>query len=445
MMRSLRGRLCAALAVLILAAGLVAGAGVFHWAYDEALEVQDAILLQVGALAAANRPQMVAPVERGIDAENRVVVEELAAPRQLPIPADAGDGLQTFGRGRGEWRVLIRSRSDGSRVAVGQLTAYRGEIARGSALRAVLPFAVLVPCLMLLVAAVVGYSLRPVTRLARALDASDYDDLAALPLAGVPEELRAFIRSINRLLGRIGGMIEQQRRFVADAAHELRSPITALTVQAENLGHAELPPESRRRLAALQSGIRRTGHLLEQLLALARYEAANAPSTQVVAFDRVARTVVADLQPAADRRAIDLGFERLESPSVRADAAALAIVIRNLIDNAVRASPEGGRVNLLLYAEGGAAVFRVEDAGPGIAAAELPHVFEPFYRGRRGKGEGTGLGLSIVDRIVKGASGAVTIENIIAPAGPGLRVTVRIPRVVAAATKAGRNAAAADI
>jgi two-component system OmpR family sensor kinase len=451
MMRSLRGRLCAALAVLILATGSVAGAGVFHWAYDEALEVQDAILLQVAALAAANRLQAAAPVERGIDAANRVVVEELAATPpgtaaawQLPISVDAADGLQTVGRGRDQWRILIQSRRDGSRVAVGQLTAYRDEIARGSALRTVMPFAVLVPCLMLLVAAVVGYSLRPVARLARTLDASDYDDLAALPLAGVPEELHPFIRSINRLLGRVGLMIEQQRRFVADAAHELRSPITALTVQAENLDHTELPPEGRDRLAALQSGIRRTGHLLEQLLALARYEATNAQLPQVIAFDCVARAVIADLLPAAQSRAIDLGFERLESLSVRGDATALAVVIRNLVDNALRASPDGGRVNLQLYAEGNAAVFRVEDAGPGIAAADLQRVFEPFYRGRCSKGEGTGLGLSIVDRIVKGASGAVMIENIAAPAGPGLCVTVRLPRVGATA-RGSEAAATADI
>lgn len=451
MMRSLRGRLFVALAVLILATGSVAGAGVFHWAYDEALEVQDAILLQVAALAAANRPQAAAPIERGIDAENRVVVEELAAtppgtvaPGQLPISADGADGLQTVGRGRGEWRILIRSRGDGSRVAVGQLTAYRDEIARGSALRTVMPFAVLVPCLMLLVAGVVGYSLRPVARLARTLDASDYDDLAALPLAGVPEELRSFIRSINGLLGRVGLMIEQQRRFVADAAHELRSPITALTVQAENLGHAELPVESRARLAALQSGIRRTGHLLEQLLALARYEARDEAAPQIVLWDGIARGVVADFLPAAQGRAVDLGFERLETLSVQGDPTALAIVIRNLVDNALRATPDGGRVNLQLYAEGDAAVFRVDDAGPGIAAAELPRVFEPFYRGRGSKGEGTGLGLSIVDRIVKGASGTVMIENITAPAGPGLRVTVRLPRVGATAGGA-EEAATADI
>jgi two-component system OmpR family sensor kinase len=115
-----------------------------------------------------------------------------------------------------------------------------------------------------------------------------------------------------------------------------------------------------------------------------------------------------------------------------------------IVDNALRATPDGGRVNLQLYAEGDAAVFRVDDAGPGIAAAELPRVFEPFYRGRGSKGEGTGLGLSIVDRIVKGASGTVMIENITAPAGPGLRVTVRLPRVGATAGGA-EEAATADI
>jgi two-component system OmpR family sensor kinase len=434
MMRSLLGRLFAGLAVLILATGLVAGAITFHWAYAEALESQDAILLQVGALAAASRFQTVEPLSHGIDAENLVVVEELQPPHedkmvqgQLPLPPDASDGLQTIGQGAGQWRVVVRSRADGSRVAVGQLTAYRDEIARGSALRTVLPFAALVPCLMLLVAAVIAYSLRPVARLAHELDASSYDHLAELPLMGMPDELRPFIQSINRLLRRIALMIEQRRCFVADAAHELRSPITALSVQAENLDHAKLPPESRLRLAALQSGIRRTGHLLEQLLALARYDSPAASTAQIVALDQVACDVVADLLPAARARAIDLGFERIEKLSVHGDATALAVSIRNLVGNALRYTPDGGRVDLHLYMEGTNAVLRVEDTGPGICEEDLPHVFEPFYRGRRSEGEGTGLGLSIVDRIVKGVAGSVAVENIPAPAGPGLRVTVTVP------------------
>jgi two-component system OmpR family sensor kinase len=271
MMRSLRGRLFLALAALLVLTGAVAGVVMFRWAYSEALEVQDAVLLEVGAVAVRNRLHTEPAAANGVHKEDRVVIEELPVAAEiggarsvLPVPPDSGEGLQTFGSGKDQWRVLVRVRPDGSRVAVGQRTAYRDEIARGSALRSVVPFAVFFPCLMLLTAAVIGYSLRPVASLARRLDASDYDHLAELPLIGMPAELLPFIASINRLLRRLATMIEQQRRFVAAAAHELRSPITALSVQAENFDHAELPPESRERLAALQTGIRRTGHLLEQ-------------------------------------------------------------------------------------------------------------------------------------------------------------------------------------
>jgi len=283
---------------------------------------------------------------------------------------------------------------------------------------------------MFLVAAVIGSSLSPVARLARRLDASDYDHLAELPLAGIPAELRPFIDSINRLLHRLARMIEQQRRFVAAAAHELRSPITALSVQAENLDHTVLPREGRERLAALQTGIQRTAHLLEQLLALARYETAGVPTAQVVALDCVARNVVADLLPTAACRSIDLGFERLESVAVRVDPTALTVLIRNLVDNALRHTPDGGRIDLHVYATGRHAVFCVEDTGPGIAQADLPRVFEPFYRGQRSEGEGTGLGLSIVECIATAASGSVAIENV-PPPGAGLHVAVTFACAVA--------------
>lgn len=440
MMRSLRGRLFAALAVLLLLTGAITAVLMFRWAYSEALEVQDAVLLEVGGVVARNRLHTEPTAERGVHREDRVVIEELPAPAEtnpagpvLPVPPGSGDGLQTFGSGREQWRVLVVSRADGSRVAVGQRTAYRDEIARGSALRTLLPFAVLFPCLVLLVAAVIGYSLRPVARLARRLDASDYDRLAELPLAGVPEELRPFIGSINRLLRRLATMIEQQRRFVAAAAHELRSPITALSVQAENLDHTELPPEGRERLAALQNGIRRTGHLLEQLLTLARYETAAVPKERIAALDRVARSVVAELLVAARSRGIDLGFERLENVTVRIDATALAVLIRNLVDNALRHTPDGGRIDLRVYVTDAHAVFCVQDSGPGIAEADLPRVFEPFYRGQRSQGEGTGLGLSIVERIAAAASASVAIENV-PPPHTGLRVTVTFADVALSET-----------
>jgi two-component system OmpR family sensor kinase len=447
MMSSLRARLFVGLAAFILMTGLAAGAITFSWAFDEAIELQDAILLQVGALAAANHLQNELPAERGVDMVSRVIIEDLGQSHEtgstenslLPLPANIADGLQTIGRSDQQWRVLVQSRVDGSRVAVGQLTEYRNEIASGSALRTVLPFAVLVPCLMLLVGVVISYSFRPVSRLAAKLDASDSAQLAELPLDGMPEELRPFIESINRLLRRAAMMLDQQRRFVADAAHELRSPITALSVQAENLDHAELPRESRARLAALQTGIRRTAHLLEQLLALAKYESSGAPETQVAAFDQVARGVIADLLPSAQCRAVDLGFDRIESVAVQADPTALTVLIRNLVDNALRHTPDGGRVDIHLYAEGTSAVLHVEDTGPGLSETDLARVFEPFYRGRRNEGEGTGLGLSIVNRIVKSLSGSVVLENIPAPKGPGLRVVVTIPLAATPTARANNS------
>jgi two-component system OmpR family sensor kinase len=434
MMRSLRGRLFIGLAVFVLMTGVAAGVVTFVWAFDEAIELQDAILLQVGALAAGNRLHMDPGAQPGVDAEARVVIEELPSTEEtpppraslLPLPANVPEGLQTVGRDPHRYRVLVRTRGDGSRVAVAQLTAYRADIARGSALRTVVPFAVLVPCLMLLIGVLINSSFRPVARLAARLDASEADSPARLPLESMPEELRPFIESINRLLGRIATMLEQQRRFVADAAHELRSPVTALSVQAGNLDHADLPEESRQRLAALRTGIRRTAHLLEQLLALAKYESHGA-GPQTVAFDQVARGVVADLMSTAQSRAIDVGFERIESVSVRADATALAVLTRNLIDNALRYTPDGGRVDIHIYAEGPRAVLRVEDSGPGICDEDLAHIFEPFFRGQRSNGDGTGLGLSIVRRIVERLAGSITLENIPLPQGPGLRVVVTIP------------------
>src|SRR5215472_8011163 len=151
---------------------------------------------------------------------------------------------------------------------------------------------------MLLVGVVISYSFRPVARLAAKLDARAADHLTELPLDGMPEELRPFIESINRLLRRVAMLLDQQRRFVADAAHELRSPLTALSVQAENLGRAELPPDSHVRLAAMHTGIKRTAHLLEQLLAFARYES-HGTGTRRTALDQVARGVIADLMSSA--------------------------------------------------------------------------------------------------------------------------------------------------
>ncbi|RTM14561.1 MAG: histidine kinase [Bradyrhizobiaceae bacterium] len=433
---SLRGRLFVGLTLFIVGTGLAAGYLAYRWAFEEAIELQDAILLQVGSFASKDRLTDL-PSEGNIDGEARVVIEELT-PRpgdRLPagslrrLPQDLRDGLQTITHGGERWRILVRTRKDASRVAVGQSTAHRDEIARESALRTIVPLGLLVPGLMLLIGIVVDRSLRPLSKLATHLDARQSDHLEKLPTDGVPQELLPFVASINRLLDRIGTMFDKQRRFVADAAHELRSPITALSVQAENLEHAGLSHDGRVRLDSLRTGIRRTAHLLEQLLALARYDSDASREMPLSAFDRIVKEVVADLLPAAQDRSIDLGFARIETASVRGEPVALAILVRNLIDNALRHTPAGGRVDLSLFRQSDAVILQVADTGPGILASEIDRIFEPFFRGSRSRGEGTGLGLSIVRRIAERCHGSIRLENARQPGGQGLIASVSFPAV----------------
>jgi two-component system OmpR family sensor kinase len=430
--RSLRGRLFVGLTITIIITGLGAGALAYHWAFDEAIELQDSILVQIGAVAGAIRGADVAPAG-GVDAEARVVIESLDGPGS-DMPDRRGlknqpDGLQTIARSDGLWRVLVRTRADGTRVAVGQPTAIRDEIARDSALRTVLPLLALIPCLMLIVALVIRQSLRPLLSLAERLDARQADQLQRLPLGDTPNELHPFIASINRLLERIQALLDQQRRFIADAAHELRTPITAISLQAENLDHAGLQPESRERLAALQSGTRRTAHLLEQLLALARYDIGGMTNAPATPLDQCTKQVVADLLPLAADRGVDLGFEIVEPVLVRGEPAMLAVMVRNLIDNAIRYSAKGGRIDVGIYPENMRAILQVEDNGPGIPEADLARIFEPFVRGRGGAEDGSGLGLSIVKRIVERSSGSLALENIAGASASGLRVIVSLPSI----------------
>ncbi len=431
MTRSLRARLFVGLTAIILLAGGIGGVFAYIWAFDEAIEMQDSILIQIGSLLQNGSVKSEQSL-LGVDKDAEVEVMELGiatAPRGSAEDRQLWrlqDGLHVTSRQGGLMRVLLRTRPDGSRFAVVQRTAIRDEIARDMALRTLLPIAALIPGLLLVTALVIARSLRPMVRLADDLDDRRADDMAPLPVAGTPSELHPFIASINGLLERMKLMMDQQRRFIADAAHELRSPITALSLQAENLAPVDLPDEARVRLAALSDGMRRTKHLLEQLLALARHEAGPSGDAAVVPLDRIVKDLVADLLPDAARKGIDLGFEMIEPVATRGEPVMISAMIRNLLDNAVRFTPGGGRVDIGVFREGNDAVIQIEDTGPGIPSGDIDRIFEPFYRGSRPGEEGTGLGLSIVKRTIDRLGGSVVLENISGPALTGLRATVRL-------------------
>ncbi|HLZ01771.1 MAG TPA: ATP-binding protein [Bradyrhizobium sp.] len=430
MIKSLRGHLFIGLTAIIVLTGAIGGLLAYNWAFEEADELQDSVLIQLASVA-ANGTFSTGKLQ-GVEEDTEVFLIELGTTPRGSLDDrrlfGLKDGLQLAVRNRQPIRALLRTRADGSRFAVAQPTAIRDATARNMAFRTLLPIAALIPCLMIMTALVIAYSLRPLIRLAEDLDARPADDLTALPLSDTPSELHPFIAAMNGLLERMRLLMDQQRRFVADAAHELRTPITALSVQAENLGPVDLPEAARSRLAALKQGMHRTRHLLEQLLALARQEARPAGAElPLVALDHALKNTVADMLPLALDRSIDLGSELVEPVTIRGEPVVIEAMIRNLLDNALRYTPSGGRVDIGVYRSGGAAVLQVEDTGPGLAASDLDRIFEPFFRGSQPQGDGSGLGLSIVKRTVERLGGSIELENIGVASRGGLRVTVHIP------------------
>lgn len=366
--------------------------------------------------------------------------------RCLPLPATLKNGFHAFRHQNLDYRVYVHRLRDGSRIAVSQETRIRDQIARQSALYATLPLLLLVPVLLAVMLMLIRLMLRPLAELSRTVDARQEHDLKPLPKTDLPTELQPFVNAINGLLGRTGAAMESQRRFVADAAHELRSPLAALSLQAERLHAAPMSSEATERLETLQAGIRRSRHLLEQLLLLARAQnarwvqgqaaatAASAPA--VVAVLPVMRRVLEDLLPLADQKGLNLGISAApgvthdaevdERIRVAADEMALYTLLRNLVDNAIRYTPAGGQIDLWADQRGTEVVMAVQDDGPGIPAEERARVVDPFYR-VLGTGEsGSGLGLSIVDTLVGNLKGRLRLDDAVGHAH-GLRAEVTLP------------------
>ena len=240
----------------------------------------------------------------------------------------------------------------------------------------------------------------------------------------VPDEIRPFIQAINRLLERVADLIQQQRRFIADAAHEIRSPLTALSVQAENLGQAQTLEAVHERLRPLQAGIERARKLTEQLLSLARLQSGAQPS-QDVEVSVLARELIAEYWPLAEAKGIDLGLEERASVHLSAPPESLRLVLRNGLDNALKYGREGGEVTLRIDADTGSVIIEILDDGPGIPAEEHARVLEPFLRLQQGHTDGSGLGLSIAREAATRLGGVLELDA--RTDGPGLTFRYRQP------------------
>lgn len=437
---SLRFKLVAWLSAAIGLVALVAGLVSFAAGLDEAHRQQDNQLMQTGYLISRLDAVPSSPMARekvgDVDFDARVVVRFLNTDTGQDAPAPArppvfsrllSDGLQTVMVGNQTWRVFVKTNPKGIRVAVGQQTSVRDAAARNSALRTLLPLLILVPVCVALVTLLVRRMFMPLQTLSNELGARQEAQPGHLDKSGLPSEVWPFVDEINSLMHRTGVLLQSQRRFIADAAHELRSPLTALSLQLERLRSADMSGEARVRLGSLSAGLQRTLVLLDQLLALARSNEPAAGAVQAVPLEQVIREAMEDVVSLAEEKDIDLGVVGDVNATVEARLVDLKVLIRNLIDNAIRYTPGGGRVDVTVEDHAHFVRLQVVDSGPGIPLQERERVFDPFYR-VLGNGEtGSGLGLAIT-RSVAGNMGARIVLSDAHADRTGLRVVVEFSK-----------------
>ncbi|MDM5177134.1 HAMP domain-containing sensor histidine kinase [Massilia sp. DJPM01] len=434
---SLRFKLSLWLSIAIVIVAAAAGVFSFASATDDAHAMQDSQLGQTAYLISRLDAVPSSPLARerkgDDDFDARVVVRFLQTDNGKPAPVPARppvfsnllkDELQTVFVGKEQWRVFVKSNAKGVRVAVGQQTAVRDVAARANAVRTLMPILFLVPVLVLLVTVLVRQMFKPLKALSAELGRRPEHDLGQLNKSGLPSEVWPFVVEINELLSRMGRSMASQRRFIADAAHELRSPLTAMSLQAERLGATAMPEEARARLGALIAGLRRTRILLDQLLMLARIQGPSVVEKGSVSLDQVIREVLEDLVPLAEEKDIDLGVVGDVDARVKARLVDLKVLIKNLVDNAIRYTPDGGRVDITVQQINGSVILQVDDTGPGIPAHERERVFDPFYR-VLGNGEiGSGLGLAIIRTVATGMGASIVLCDA-DPPNSGLRALVQ--------------------
>lgn len=445
---SLRGRLLWFVLAAILLAALLQAATAYRGALRQADAMFDDHLQQMARSLRSGIPLGSPLIDGDEDASFDLYVQiwgqdgtQLFRSTRSALPPRAVLGFSDVEANGNRYRVYTLQTALQT-VQIAQDLDARSARARALALRAVLPFALLTPLLMFAVWWVISLSLAPIERARRQVAGRSADDFSPLANTGLPDEVRPLVDELNLLFGRVRGAFDAQKNFVADAAHELRSPLTALKLQAQALRRSDDDPAEREAgIARLNQGIDRAIRLVEQLLVLAREEAGpgrGAEGSEDVNLHEVVRLAVADVLPLAGHKQIDLGLADppgAQVPPVPGQGEALRIMLRNLLDNAVKYTPAGGQVDVSLQLQQGQPVLTVEDSGPGIAAQDRPRVFDRFFRASDVALEtGSGLGLAIVKAIAERHGATLALDR--SPRLGGLKVEVRFAPGPAATTAA---------
>ncbi|MCS0706709.1 ATP-binding protein [Massilia aurea] len=448
MTHSLRGRLLWFLLAAITIAAVAQATIAYRTALHDADQIFDYHMQQMALSLRSSTPLS------NDEARARQEAESAGGNDDMVVQMWSPDGAQMFhsvSRARLPQRAVlgfsnVRANSTTYRVfsiqtsnqtvQVAQDLAVRRNMAGNLALRTLGPIAVMMPILMLVVWWVVSGSLQPVARVRSQVASRQADDLSPVSDTGLPDEVRPLVQELNLLFGRVRTAFEAQQHFVADAAHELRTPLAALRLQAQSLDRADTPEARQVAVGRLTAGIDRATRLVEQLLILARQEATaaegTAAKTRPVDLADLARRTAADLASVAAAKGVDLGLQQADPASVDGQPDALQILLRNLVDNAVKYTPGGGTVDISVLSGAGTVAVQVEDSGPGIPPDERERVFDRFYRVAGSEAAGSGLGLAIIKAIAERHGAVLTLGSSERLGGLMATVTFKTPVQTAA-------------
>ncbi len=449
MIPSIRRRLL----VLLIALNILSLSMVFIWVYRDATheveELFDANLAQSARVLlglavqeakerSAQKIKIINPIEkRGHKYESKIAVvvryangavmlQSASAPK-LPFTTDV-HGFQDYKVNDQLWRTFsLRDDETGTSIQVAESYAIRNELAGDIIRDTFMPFAFFIPILALLVWLSIGRSLAPLKRLAREVSRRHPDSLDPISIEQVPQEVLPLIESLNTLLVKLHGALENERRFTGDAAHELRTPLAAIKTQAQVLQRADNTGVFKHTINNILQGVDRATHLVEQLLTMARMDAQESvQDNEQTDLFAVTRSVISDYGQMAIDKSIEISLQTdCESCPVQGESNILGIMIRNLVDNGIRYTPERGKVIISIEVDKNGTRLCVTDTGPGISQEEHRHIFERFKRLPEGTSNGTGLGLSIVLRIAELHDAKISLHN--RDRGSGLVFCVQFP------------------
>jgi two-component system OmpR family sensor kinase len=377
---------------------------------------------------------------RAYDRSGRTFFETALPSIPQAVPKAVADGFSYADTDDGRWRIYTHVSPQGV-VQVGQPVETRAVLARELSWRVVTPLLVFLPLLGLLIAWLLRPGLAALDETSRLVSGRDAARLDPLPTENVPSELLPLVRQINALMARLAAALEAHRRFLADAAHGLRSPIAAIGLQAEIAGRSRNPDTLESAHAELIRGTQRAARLVQQLLDFARLEPGTAAEPpRLVDLAAIVRDVLAAHAIVAEERGIDLGADLPSEATLTGRELELRMLVANLVDNALRYAPRSSAVTVTVRRGGGTMEIEVTDAGRGIPAGVRERVFERFYRVEGDATRGTGLGLAIVKAIVERHRGAITLAEARPGAPlPGLAVRVELPTAGGAERRAAER------